>query len=290
MIVLSTVVNGVLLGGFYALLGLGLSLTFGIMRTVNLAHGDLVVLGSFLAMALAQALGLSPLVSLGLLVPVMFGLGYGLQGVVLNRTLKDGMMPAVIITFGLSFVIQNGLLLGFSADRMVLRQGWIETAGITLLPGLTVGVLPLVTLGVTLALLGGLQLLFRHTLVGRAFRATSDDPQIAALMGINPGHVYALAMGLACAIIAVTSVLMGLRSNFSAFDGPIRLIFAFEVIIIGGMGSLNGVLVGGLILGLAQTIGGALNPAWFQLAGHLATLAVLLVRPSGLFPETIDRS
>ena len=290
MMLLSPVVNGVLLGGFYALLGLGLSLTFGIMRTVNLAHGDLVVLGSFLAMALAQMLGLSPLLSLMVLVPVMFALGYGLQGLVLNRTLKDGMMPAVIITFGLSFVIQNGLLMTFSADRFVLRQGWLETAGVEILPGLTVGVLPLVTLGVVLALLAGLQLLFRQTLIGRAFRATSDDPQIAALMGINPSHVYALAMGLACAIIAVTGVLLGLRSNFSAFDGPVRLIFAFEVIIIGGMGSLNGVLAGGLILGLAQTLGGTLNPAFFQLAGHLATLAVLVVRPSGLFPETIDRS
>lgn len=290
MILVSTLVNGVLLGGFYALLGLGLSLTFGIMRTVNLAHGDLVVLASFLALAVTQMLGLSPVVSLVVLVPVMFGLGYGLQGLVLNRVLKDGMMPAVIITFGLAFVIQNGLLMAFSADRMVLRQGSLETAGVTLLPGLTVGVLPLVTLGVVLALMAGLQLLFRYTLIGRAFRATSDDPQIAALMGIDPRHVYALAMGLACAIIAVTGVLMGMRSNFSAFDGPIRLIFAFEVIIIGGMGSLNGVLVGGMILGLSQVIGGALNPSWFQLAGHLATLAVLIVRPSGLFPETIDRS
>lgn len=290
MIVLSTLVSGVLLGGFYALLGLGLSLTFGIMRTVNLAHGDLVVLASFLALAVTQMLGLSPLVSLIVLVPVMFGLGYALQGLVLNRVLKDGMMPAVIITFGLAFVIQNGLLMGFSADRMVLRQGTLETAGITLLPGLTVGVLPLITLGAVLALMAGLQLLFRYTLIGRAFRATSDDPQIAALMGIDPKHVYALAMGLACAIIAVTGVLMGMRSNFSAFDGPIRLIFAFEVIIIGGMGSLNGVLVGGMILGLSQVIGGALNPSWFQLTGHLATLAVLIVRPSGLFPETIDRS
>ncbi|RGP37439.1 branched-chain amino acid ABC transporter permease [Pseudotabrizicola alkalilacus] len=290
MIVLSTLVSGVLLGGFYALLGLGLSLTFGIMRTVNLAHGDLVVLASFLALAVTQMLGLSPLVSLIVLVPVMFGLGYALQGLVLNRVLKDGMMPAVIITFGLAFVIQNGLLMGFSADRMVLRQGTLETAGVTLLPGLTVGVLPLITLGAVLALMAGLQLLFRYTLIGRAFRATSDDPQIAALMGIDPKHVYALAMGLACAIIAVTGVLMGMRSNFSAFDGPIRLIFAFEVIIIGGMGSLNGVLVGGMILGLSQVIGGALNPSWFQLTGHLATLAVLIVRPSGLFPETIDRS
>ncbi|MFN4154361.1 MAG: branched-chain amino acid ABC transporter permease [Paracoccaceae bacterium] len=290
MIIVSTLVSGVLLGGFYALLGLGLSLTFGIMRTVNLAHGDLVVLASFLALAVTQVFGLSPLMSLTVLVPVMFGLGYALQGLVLNQVLKDGMMPAVIITFGLAFVIQNGLLMAFSADRMVLRQGNLETAGVTLLPGLTVGVLPLVTLGVVLALMAGLQILFRHTLIGRAFRATSDDPQIAALMGIDPRHVYALAMGLACAIIAATGVLMGMRSNFSAFDGPIRLIFAFEVIIIGGMGSLNGVLVGGMILGLSQVIGGALNPGWFQLAGHLATLAVLIVRPSGLFPETIDRS
>lgn len=290
MIVLSTLVNGVLLGGFYALLGLGLSLTFGIMRTVNLAHGDFVVLASFLALAVANMLGLSPLVSTIVLVPFMFGLGYLLQHLVLNRRLKDGMMPAVIITFGLAFIIQNGLLLGFSADRMVLRQGTIETAGITLLPGLTIGVLPLLTFVAVLLLLGGLHLLFRHTLVGRAFRATSDDVQIASLMGIDPKHIYALAMGLACAIIAITGILTGLRSNFSAFDGPIRLIFAFEVIIIGGMGSLQGVLAGGIILGLAQTVGGAFNPTWFQLAGHLATLAVLIVRPSGLFPETIDRS
>ena len=290
MIVLSTLINGILLGGFYALLGLGLSLTFGIMRIVNLAHGDLVVLASFLALAIANYLGLSPLVSALLLVPFMFGLGYTFQRFVLNPRLKDGMMPAVIITFGLAFIIQNGLLMTFSADRVVLRQGSIETAGVTLLPGLTFGVLPLVTLAIVLLLLGGLHLLFRHTLMGRAFRATSDDVQIASLMGIDPKHIYALAMGLACAIIAITGILTGLRSNFSAFDGPIRLIFAFEVIIIGGMGSLQGVLAGGIILGLAQTVGGAINPTWFQLAGHVATLAVLIFRPSGLFPETIDRS
>lgn len=290
MIILSTFINGILLGGFYALLGLGLSLTFGIMRIVNLAHGDLVVLASFLALAIANYLGLSPLVSVLLLVPFMFGLGYTLQRFVLNPRLKDGMMPAVIITFGLAFIIQNGLLMTFSADRVVLRQGAIETAGVTLLPGLTIGVLPLITLAILLLLLGALHLLFRHTLIGRAFRATSDDVQIASLMGIDPKHIYALAMGLACAIIAITGILTGLRSNFSAFDGPIRLIFAFEVIIIGGMGSLQGVLAGGIILGLAQTVGGAITPTWFQLAGHVATLMVLVFRPSGLFPETIDRS
>lgn len=290
MTVVSILVNGILLGGFYALLALGLSLTFGIMRIVNLAHGDLVVLASFITLGLATHLGLSPLASMAIVVPLMFGLGYGLQRFVLNPRLKDGMMPAVIITFGLAFVIQNGLLMSFSADRVVLRQGTIETAGITLLPGLTIGVLPLVTLLVVLLLLAGLHVLFRQTLIGRAFRATSDDVQIASLMGIDPKHIYALAMGLACAIVAITGILTGLRSNFSPFDGPIRLIFAFEVIIIGGMGSLQGVLAGGIILGLAQTFGGAFNPTWFQLAGHLATLAVLILKPSGLFPETIDRN
>lgn len=289
MTVLSTLLNGVLLGGLYALYGLGLSLTFGIMRTVNLAHGDVIVLASYLALLVAHLLGLSPLLSLIVLVPAMFALGYGLQRGVLNRVLRDGMMPAVIITFGLSFVIQNGLLLGFSADRQQLRTGAIETMGLTLAPGVTLGVFPLVTLGLLLVLLLGLQLFMNRTLLGRAFRATSDDPQIVGLMGIDGRRIYGLAMGLAFAIIAVTGVIMGIRSNFSPFDGPARLIFAFEVIIIGGMGSIYGVLAGGLVLGLAQTVGGAISPTWFQLAGHVATLAVLLVRPSGLFPETIER-
>jgi branched-chain amino acid transport system permease protein len=259
------------------------------MRTVNLAHGDVIVLGGYLALLLTQMLGLSPFSSLVILIPMMFCIGYLLQRMVLNRTLADGMMPAVIITFGLSFVIQNGLLLGFSADRVILSQGAIETMSLTLLPGQTIGVLPLVTQGGVLALIFGLQAIISRTLLGRAFRATSDDPDTASLMGIDGKRVYGLAMGLAFAIIAVTGVIMGIRSNFSPFDGPTRLIFAFEVIIIGGMGSIWGVLAGGMILGLSQTIGGALNPTWFQLAGHVATLALLIVKPSGLFPETVEK-
>ncbi|EKE69300.1 MULTISPECIES: branched-chain amino acid ABC transporter permease [Roseobacteraceae] len=289
MIATSTMLNGVLLGGLYALYGLGLSLTFGIMRTVNLAHGDIIVLATYLALITTQVLGLTPLMSLAVLVPVMFCIGYGLQRLILNRTLKDGMMPAVIITFGLSFVIQNGLLLGFSADRQVLRQGAIETMGVTLAPGVTIGVFPILTLAVLLVMIFALQAFMGRTLLGRAFRATSDDPATAELMGIDGKRIYGLAMGLSFAIIAVTGVVMGIRSNFSPFDGPARLIFAFEVIIIGGMGSIYGVLAGGLILGIAQTIGGAINPTFFQLAGHLVTLGILVVRPSGLFPETIER-
>ncbi|WP_417268467.1 branched-chain amino acid ABC transporter permease [Celeribacter baekdonensis] len=289
MIAISTFVNGILLGGLYALYGLGLSLTFGIMRTVNLAHGDVIVLATYLALLTTQVLGLTPILSLVVLVPVMFCIGYGLQRLILNRALKDGMMPAVIITFGLSFVIQNGLLLGFSADRQVLRQGALETMSVTLAPGLTIGVFPILTLGVLLVMIVALQAFMGRTLLGRAFRATSDDPSTAQLVGIDGKRIYGLAMGLSFALIAVTGVVMGIRSNFSPFDGPARLIFAFEVIIIGGMGSIYGVLAGGMILGLAQTIGGVLNPTFFQLAGHVVTLGILVLRPSGLFPETIER-
>lgn len=288
MIVASTLLNGVLLGGLYTLYGLGLSLTFGIMRTVNLAHGDIIIFASFMALLISQGLGLTPVLSLILLIPLMFGLGYALQRGVMNRVLKDGMMPAVIITFGLAFVIQNGLLLGFSADRQVLPAGALQTMSVTLWEGFSVGLFPLLTLGLVMAMLVGLQLFMKNTLLGRAFRATSDDPATAELMGIDGKKIYGLAMGLSFAIIAVTAVVMGIRSNFSPFDGPARLIFAFEVIIIGGMGSIYGVLAGGLILGLAQTIGGAISPTYFQLAGHLATLTILVVRPSGLFPETIE--
>lgn len=285
-----TIVSGVLLGGLYTLYGLGLALTFGIMRTVNLAHGDMIVLASFLSLAITWLLGLSPFLSLVVLIPAMFVLGQLLQRTVLNRTLKDGVMPAIIITFGLSIVVQNVLQLVFSADRVTLQQGAIETMSLPVTANFAVGVLPLVNLLAAIGILALLHLFFRRTMLGRAFRATSDDPATAELMGVDSRRMYALAMGLAFAVIAVSGVFMGIRTNFSPFDGPARLIFAFEVVIIGGMGSLYGVLAGGLILGIAQSVGGAIHPAWFQLAGHLATLAVLAFRPSGLFPETIDRS
>ena len=287
---LYTIINGLLLGGLYTLYGLGLALTFGIMRTVNLAHGDMIVLASFLSLVLTRLLGLSPFMSLVVLIPAMFVLGQMLQRTVLNRTLSEGVMPSIIITFGLSIIAQNAMNLIFSADRVSLQQGGLETMSLPITSDFAIGVLPLINLVTAVAILALLHVFFRRTMVGRAFRATSDDPATVELMGVNSRRMYALAMGMAFAVIAVSGVFMGIRTNFSPFDGPGRLIFAFEVVIIGGMGSLYGVLAGGIILGIAQTVGGTLNPAWFQLAGHLATLAVLAFRPSGLFPETIDRS
>ncbi|HEX2437962.1 MAG TPA: branched-chain amino acid ABC transporter permease [Methylomirabilota bacterium] len=283
MIWLDTLVQGILLGGLYALFATGLSLIFGVMRLVNLAHGDFSILAAFLAVALVQALGVNPLVALLLVVPVMGALGYGLQRVVLNRLLGRGILPAVLVTFGLSIVIQNGLLETFSADSRRLNPGGIETASLALGGGLAVGWFSLLTFVTALVLLAGLQLLIGRTALGRAFRAASDDGATAALMGIDNGRLYALAMALSLAIVAIAGIALGIRTTFTFASGPDRLLFAFEAVIIGGLGSLWGTLVGGVILGVAQTTGARLSPGWGVLTGHLVFLAVLLLRPSGLF-------
>jgi branched-chain amino acid transport system permease protein len=281
----NTVAQGILLGGLYALYGTGLSLIFGVMRLVNLAHGDFIVVAAYLALVATQLLGLSPFVSLLLVAPLMFGLGFGLQRGVLNRALGKGLMPPLLITFGLSVILQNVLLITFSADSRGLDAGNLERFSLDV-GGVALGVMPLITLGIAVLLLMGLQLFFSRTALGRAFRATSDDPATAELMGINSRQVYALAMGLSLAIVSVAGVLLGIRTNFAPAEGPSRLIFAFETVIIGGLGNLWGTLAGGIILGLAQNIGAQLNPTWFQLAGHVVTLVVLALRPTGLFART----
>jgi branched-chain amino acid transport system permease protein len=281
------VAQGILLGGLYALYGTGLSLIFGVMRLVNLAHGDFIVVAAFLALVATQALDISPFLSLVLLVPLMFVLGFGLQWAVLNRTLGKGLMPPLLITFGLSVIIQNVLLLAFSADSRGLDAGNIERASLQV-GGVALGVMPLITFAAAVLLLLGLQLFFSRTALGRAFRAVSDEPGTAELMGIHSQQIYAVAMGLSLAIIGVAGVLFGIRTNFAPAEGPARLIFAFETVIIGGLGNLWGTLLGGIILGLAQNIGAQVNPAWFQLAGHIVTLLVLAFRPTGLFARTRD--
>lgn len=284
---INTIVQGILLGGLYALYGTGLSLIFGVMRLVNLAHGDFIVVAAYLALLTTQIMGVSPFVTLPLVIPAMFFLGLLLQRGVLNRTLGKGLMPPLLVTFGLSVILQNALLLTFSADSRGLDAGSIETASVNV-RGIAVGVLPLLTFLSAVLLLAGLQIFLSRTSLGRAFRATSDDPATAELMGINSRQIYGLAMGLSLAIVAVAGVLLGIRTNFAPADGPARLIFAFETVIIGGLGNLWGTLAGGMILGVAQNIGAQLNPKWFQLAGHIVTVLVLVFRPTGLFARTRD--
>jgi branched-chain amino acid transport system permease protein len=282
---LNTILQGILLGGLYAMFAAGLSLIFGVMRLVNIAHGDLIVLAAYVALVATETLGIGPLTSLLIVVPVMAIIGYALQRALLNRTLGDDLLPPLLVTFGLSVIIQNGLLELFTADSVKLNAGAVETASVSLGGGLAVGVLPVIQFALAIAVVWGLQWLFYRTALGRAFRATSDDPAVAQLMGLNNAHVFALAMALSLAVVAIAGVLLAVRANFDPSIGPARLIFGFEAVIIGGLGSMWGTLIGGIIIGVAQAIGAQLDPGWNLLAGHIAFLIVLAVRPQGLFPK-----
>jgi len=281
----NVVIQGVLVGGLYAMFAAGLALIFGVMRLVNIAHGDLIVLAAYIALVTTDTLGLDPLLAIAIVAPIMAAIGYALQRGLLNRTLGDDLLPPLLVTFGLSVIIQNGLLALFTADSRRLRAGGIEVASFPLLEGVWIGVLPLLQFAVAVAVIGALQLLFYRTALGRAFRATSDDPSVAQLMGLDNRHVFALAMALSLAVIAVAGVFLAVRTNFDPAIGPARLIFGFEAVIIGGLGSMWGTLAGGVILGVAQAIGAQLDPGWQVLAGHLAFLIILAVRPEGLFPR-----
>ena len=282
---LDTVLEGVLLGGVYALFAIGLSLIFGIMRLVNLAHGDIIVFAAYMILTATAVAGVSLVVATAVTIVIMFAAGFALQRLVLERVLGDDILPPLLVTFGLSIVVQNGLLLVFGADSRRLQAGAFESSSIALAPGLSVGLAPLIALITAFVVVVLLQVLFYRTALGRAFRATADNPQIAQLMGIDQRNVYALAVGLSLAVSTIAAVTFGIRSNFDPSIGPARLLYAFEAVIIGGLGSLWGTLAGGIVLGLAQTIGGRIDPEWQILAGHLAFLIVLIFRPRGLFPS-----
>jgi branched-chain amino acid transport system permease protein len=281
----NVILQGVLVGGLYAMFAAGLSLIFGVMRLVNIAHGDLIVLAAYVALVTTQTLGIGPLTSLIIVVPIMALIGYVLQRLVLNRTIGDDLLPPLLVTFGLSVIIQNALLAIFTADSLKLQAGEIEVATIRLTEGVYVGVLPLLQFAVAVAVIAALQFVFYRTALGRAFRATADDPAVAQLMGLDNRHVFALAMALSLAVVAIAGVFLAVRANFDPTQGPARLIFGFEAVIIGGLGSMWGTFAGGIILGVAQAIGAHIDPGWQILAGHIAFLVVLAVRPEGLFPK-----
>ena len=285
---LDPLIQGTLLGGLYALYATSLSLIFGIMRLVNLAHGDLIVLATYMILVLFATLGLPIALAVALAVMGMFAIGYVLQKVVLNRTLGGDILPPLLVTFGLSIILQNGLMEAFSADSQRLKIGALESASIRLGGGIAVGVMPMLTFLTAVAVVLGLNLLSYRTRLGRAFRATSDDPEIAQIVGIDNRRTYALAMGLALGIAALAAFFIGARANFDPSIGPARLLYAFEAVIIGGLGSLWGTLAGGVVLGVAQSIGASISPEWQILAGHLAFLLILVVRPRGLFPRAMD--
>ncbi|NKQ53093.1 branched-chain amino acid ABC transporter permease [Amycolatopsis sp. K13G38] len=280
----NAVVQGIALGGMYALLACGLSLMFGVMRIINLAHGDLAILGAFVVWFVVDQWHLPPFVAILPVLPVMLVLGYLLQMTLLGRSLRAGQLVPLLTTFGLAIVIQNALLQIFSPDVRSLGPyaGSIVTASWQITGDLTIPVLGVLGLAVAVAVLGGLQLFLRRSSLGREMRATAQDPDTAALVGVNAKAVYARATALAVAIAALAGAFFALRSTFDPASGPTQLIFAFEAVVIGGFGSLWGTLLGGIALGVAQAVGAQIDPQYAILAGHIVFLAVLASPRGGL--------
>ena len=278
---IETILNGLMLGGLYALFGLGLSLIFGVMRIANIAHGELVIAGAFLAFTVTGAVPIHPFILLPVVVLVMFGVGYALQAGLVNHVLGTDPLRPLLLTFGLSIVVQNLLVELFGADNRALDPGPLRTASLDLGP-LSLGVLPLGTFLVALALFGALHWALAHTGWGRMVRATSDDPEIVALMGVDRRRVFASVMGLSAALAAIAGMLLAMRTSITPFSGTERLLIAFEVIVIGGLGSIWASLLGGLALGVVHALGFRLDPASGLLYGHLLLLVILLARPEGL--------
>ena len=272
--------NGVLLGGYYALLACGLSFMFGVMRIINLAHGDLAILGALLVFVVADNTDISPFLLLLALIPLMGAFGWALQRGMLERSLRSGILVPLLTTFGLAICIENGLFEYFGADERSLAPyiGDFSFDSIAITGNIYIGSLAALIFAVAVVLLGGLRLFLNYTSLGRAIRATSEDADTAELVGINARSVYAVAAAIAVASAGVAGVFLAMRETFSPYSGPTQLIFAFEAVVIGGIGSLSGTLIGGIILGVAQTIGAQINPQGFLIAGHVVFLTVLAGR------------
>jgi branched-chain amino acid transport system permease protein len=277
---LGAVIDGVLLGGYYAMVACGLSFMFGVMKIINLAHGSLAILGAFMLWMIAEKMGYDPFLALLVVLPAMACLGWLLQRAVLERSARSGELVPILSTFGLAIVVENSLFEYFGADTRSLAPyvGSLSYDSFDIGGGLFVGVLAVLTFAVAILLLGGLQLFLTYTPLGCAIRATAEDPDTVELVGVNSRFVNAVAAAIALMTVGLAGLFLGLRSSFDPYVGSMQLIFAFEAAVIGGAGSLWGTLGGGIVLGIAQTFGAHLHPQGFLLAGHGVFLLVLVGR------------
>jgi branched-chain amino acid transport system permease protein len=280
----NTIVQGTLLGGLYALFACGLSMMFGVMRIVNLAHGDLAVLAAFLAYSVMSATSLGAFWAVIIVIPLFAVFGYAVQRGLLQRSMRISPLSTLLVTFGLSVVIQNLLLQTYSADTRALDIGSLVSKSVRINAQISLSYLSLITFALAVIVIVALQLYLSRGRTGRMMRAASDDAEAATLVGADSRHIYAIATAIAFATVALAGLMFAMRSSFDPSLGPTRLIFAFEAVVIGGLGSLWGTLVGGIVLGLAQTIGAQLDPALLLLGGHIIFLAILAFRPQGLIP------
>lgn len=281
MIWLETIVNGMLLGGLYALVGLGLGYAFGVMKIVNVAQGDFIVAAAFLGVFLVPWMSGYPLLVIIPVAVVAFGVGILLQRLLINRVLGQDQIPQILLTFGLAIVLRNAMVEIYGANSQSINVGELRFMGFEFL-GLRLGVLPVLILGIALALFTALHLWMRHSKMGRIIRATADDHEVVQLSGIDYRRVYAIAMGLAMALSAVAGVLLAMRGSFTPYSGADRLLIAFEVVVIGGLGSFWGMFAGGIILGVTQLVALKLDPSSGLMWGHLMFLFILFLSPSGI--------
>lgn len=285
---LNAIIQGLLLGGLYALLASGLSLMFGVMRIVNLAHGALAVGAAYIGYMLISATGVSPFLALIAVVPIMAALGFAGQWTIFNRALRVGGLAPLLAAFGLSVVITQLLQIKFGADARSLQVGDLAIASIKITDQVSVGVMPLITFIVGVVVILALQMFLSKAPLGRAMRAASDDPLTVSLMGIDNRRIYATATAIAFGTVGVAGMFLGMRGNFDPNYGQAMLIFAFEAVIIGGLGSLWGTLIGGMVLGVSQAVGAQVNPSYGILIGNIVFLIILAFRPTGLLPKAVD--
>jgi len=281
MMTIEVLISGLLLGGLYALFGLGLSLIFGVMKIANIAHGEFAIGGAFFAIAAGTFLGVPLWLAVAMALILSFAIGYGMQILLINRVLGDDPMPALLMTFGLSIIIQNMLVELFGADNRSLDIGPLATIGFKIYD-IAIGVFPLLMFGVAIALFTTLHWFLRHTRAGRNVRATSDDPAMVCIMGLDRTRIFALFMGVSAVLAALAGIMLAMRGSITPFSGAERLLIAFEVIVIGGLGSIWGSLLGGLVLGVVHILALRIDPSSGPLYGHLLLLAILLARPEGL--------
>jgi branched-chain amino acid transport system permease protein len=282
---IETLLNGLMLGALYALFGLGLSISLGVMRMINIAHGDLIVVGAYMTSVVMQVTGVHPLTSLILVVPAMFVLGWMLQRLLLNRVVGRNLFAPLLVTFGLSIVVQNLLQETFSADTRSLKAGAIAQVGFDI-GGVSVGLLPVLSACVSVALFAVAHVLIACTHFGRQSRAVADDPSTARLVGVDDRKFFAMVTGFVLAAIAFAAVLYAMRTPFSPSAGPERLLYSFEAVVLGGLGNLWGTFFGGLVIGVAQLFGARISSGLGPFFGHLVFLTMLLARPNGIFART----
>lgn len=278
MIDLGTIISGLLAGGLYAIVGLGLSLAFGVMKMVNLAHGELIVLGAYLAALVVGATGMDPLLSLVIVAPVAFLIAVPIQLFVLSPLLSRGQEPPLVATFGTSLLISAALVLGFGGDSRSLPSAY-GAAGVEIL-GVTVRVTGLITLAIAVVLILSTHFGITRTLWGSAVRAAAEDPRTAGAMGINVGWLYAATFGFSAVFAAVAGVLVGVGYSFTPTTGAGYLLIGFTVVILGGAGNVLGTLWGGLAVGLIQSVGSAvLGGQYRDFVVYAAFIVILVATP-----------